>query len=360
MNAQPDPFNTTPKTTALPTGLGTVLDIAPVNDSRESVWMALNADGDVFNFNADTGQCAQVARSSVPVEIQTESWPKSLRQRLHVSNRGEFIAVVNDYGRYGQVIDVRTGKVTLSLDGGDYCQYTVPLSFAFADVNERVIAIHRTAWNRLDLSDAADGSLLSGRGPTSFRSGETRPEHYLDYFHGALHVNPSSTWIVDDGWVWHPVGVPKSWSLEKWFSENVWESEDGPSKKRVCARNYYWDRAVVWLDDTRVVIAGIGDEDTDMVDGARIFDVTAAGEAGPEWRSDFEWALEITAFAGPAGRFFSDGISLYSSDKDCLSRWRVEDGARTGQLQDFEPIHHHRGAGELVQLTETGLTRLVI
>ena len=358
IRVRPEPFNPTLTTTSLPTQLGSVLDIAPVNQSSQSVWMVLATNGDIFRFNADTGDCAQVARSSVPAEPQPQ-WVTTLRQRLHVSNRGEFIAVVNDYGRYGQIIDARTGKITLDLDGGDYHPETVPLSFAFAEAGTDVIAIHRTAWNRLDFSSPANGSLLSERDPTSYQSGEERPDNYLDYFHGGLHVNPSCTRIIDDGWIWHPVGVPQVWSLERWFSENVWESEDGSSKKDICGREYYWDCAITWLDDTRVVIAGIGDDDADMIDGARVFDVTAEGKASPGWRSDWEWAREITAFAGPAGKFFTDGTSLFSS-KEGLSRWCVEDGVRTGHLKEFEPTHHHRGAGELVQLSETVLTRWVI
>ena len=222
IRVRPEPFNTTLKTTSLPQDFGAVLDIAPVNHSSESVWMILAGNGDVFRFNADTGQYAQVAQSSVPAEPEETGWMTTLRQRLHVSHRGEFIAVVHDYGRYGQVIDARTGKVTLDLDSGDYLSNTVPLSFAFAEVDARVIAIHRTAWNRLDFSDPVDGRLLSERGPTNYQSDEERPDHYLDYFHGALYVNPSVTRIIDDGWIWHPVGVPQTWSLERWFSENVW------------------------------------------------------------------------------------------------------------------------------------------
>lgn len=356
---RPELFNQTLKTTLLPKQFGPVVDIAPVNHSSESLWIMLAGNGDVFRFNADSGDYAQMARSTVPVEPVTTDWVSALRQRLHVSNGGEFIAVVNDHGRYGQIIDARTGKVTIDLDGGDYFEYTVPFSFAFVEVSTGVIAIHRTAWNRLDFSDPVTGKLLSER-PISDGSKEgEKPEHYLDYFHGALHVNPSRTRVVDDGWIWHPVGVPQCWSLDRWFSENVWESEDGPSKKDICARYYYWDHSMCWLDDTRVVIAGIGDDD--IVEGARVFDVTASGSASPGFGgSKWEWALEVTAFTGPAGRFFTDGISLFSSDKEGLSRWCVEDGARTGHLQDFEPTHHHRGARELVQLSETEFKRLVI
>jgi hypothetical protein len=111
IRVRPEPFNTTLKITSLPKDLGAVLDIAPVNHSNESVWMILAANGDIFRFNADTGHYVQVARSSVPAEPKDTGWITSLRPRLHVSHRGEFVAVVNDYGRYGQIIDVRTGKL---------------------------------------------------------------------------------------------------------------------------------------------------------------------------------------------------------------------------------------------------------
>jgi hypothetical protein len=320
--------------------------------------LLLAEDGQIFRLDANTGECVHVANSSIPSEPDHEPWAdRLLRKRLHASKRGEFVAVVNDYGRYGQIIDLQSGEVTLSLDGGTYHAETVPLSFAFGNLNGRVVAIHRTDWNRLDFSDAATGKLLSERSPTSYRSGEKPPQHYLDYFHGALYVNPRATQIIDDGWVWHPVGIPTTWSLDRWFSENVWESEDGSTRKDVCARDYYWDHSITWFDDSRVAIGGIGDDDMEMIEGARIFDITASGESSPRWRSDWRWAREVTAFPGPAGEFFSDGTSLFSSCESGLSRWSIEDGARTGHLPGFYPTHHHRGAGELVQLKESFLRR---
>jgi hypothetical protein len=195
-------------------------------------------------------------------------------------------------------MDLRSGKATLPLDGGDYHPETVPFSFAFAESQGQIVAIHRTAWNRLDISDASSGRLLTERGPTSYKHGEARPQHYLDYFHGRLYLSPGGTRILDDGWVWHPVGIPIVWSLERWLSENRWESEDGPTRKEVCAREYYWDHGIAWLDENRVAIGGIGDDDAEMIAGARIFDITSTGRAGRRWRSDWQWAREITAFAG--------------------------------------------------------------
>ena len=350
-----EPFNSTLRDTALPKELGTIIDLAPVN-TRESSWLLLSEGGQISRFDCETLEFVNLARSSLVPEPDQKTFDNRVaKRRLHASNNGEFAAVVNNYGRFGQVIDLRSGEVTLELDGGDYYPNTVPFSFAFADLNTSVIAIHRTAWNRLDLSDPATGKLLTERGPTSYTEGEKRPEHYLDYFHGALYVSPGSTRILDDGWVWAPVGGPVVWSLQSWLSENAWESEDGPSRTELCWRHYYWDNGMTWLDQTRIAIAGIGDDDADMIEGARIFDVTALHKT-PGWFAEWD-AAEITSFAGPTGLFFSDGVSLFTSGSSGLSRWDFIDGVRTGHLRDFQPTHHHRGSRELVQLKEGVLLR---
>jgi hypothetical protein len=243
------------------------------------------------------------------------------------------------------------------LDGGDYHPETVPFSFAFVRWQGSVVVIHRTAWNRLDVSDASTGQLLSDRNPTSYRQGEERPQHYLDYFHGGLYLSPSGKHILDDGWVWHPVGIPVIWSIDCWLTANAWESEDGPTRKEVCARSYYWDHGIAWLDDEKLAIAGIGDDDAEMIDGVRIFDITSTGSPGRQWRSDWLWRQEITKFAGPAGKFFSTKDRLYSSAEDGLSMWDVGVGARTGHIANFRPTHHHRSARELVQLSDDALIR---
>jgi hypothetical protein len=100
-------------------------------------------------------------------------------------------------------------------------------------------------------------------------------------------------------------------------------------------------------------VGGIGDDEAMMIDGARVFDVTLPDGPG---RREHD-ARELTAFAGPAGSFFSDGRWLFSSDPTGLSRWDCDDGARTGHLPGFRPTHYHRAAGELVQISGGVLVR---
>ncbi|MGH9886370.1 MAG: hypothetical protein ACREBE_12625 [bacterium] len=355
------PFATTLMTTALPAELGRIADLAPLHDASGSTWLVLTASGALARFDAGTRAWSPIAECSVRAEPDHEPWcDHALRRRLHVSSRGDFAAVVNDYGRHGEVYDLRSGRVTMTLDGGDYHPETVPFSLAFFDARGRTVVIHRSDWNRLDLSDPASGKLLSARESPRYGEDRKQPPHYLDYFHGALVVDPSGTRVVDDGWIWHPVGVPVVFSLARWHTENVWESEDGPTRLDLCARNYYWDHAIAWLDDHRVVVAGIGDDDAEMIPGARIFDVTQRGNPSPGWSPHLPWARELLAFAGPSGQFFCEGGWLFSSSDTGLSRWDPTTGERTAQLAGFCPTHHHRAARELVQVVDRHLVRLTV
>lgn len=277
---RPEPLDDALRETELPKGVGTILDIAPVNQDRRSVWLLLAESGVVIRFDADTGDWARILSVGIPSEPDDKrTTGQSIRRRLHASNDGRFAAVVNDYGRYGQLVDVVSGESILALDGGDYYQETVPFSFAFAEVQGRGVAIHRTTWNKLDVLDSSTGELLTRRDLATAPGKEGRSEHYLDYFHGALYASPSGGHIIDDGWIWQPTGTLTTWSVERWMSDNVWESEDGRTKKDICARDYYRDHAVAWIDEKRVAIEGIGDDDDAMIEGARVFDLASLGTA---------------------------------------------------------------------------------
>lgn len=306
-------------------------------------------------------RCAWAELGLSFASLRTMAKSSSNRARVpgSVSPRGEFAAVVNDYGRHGQVLDLCSGRVTMTLDGGDYCPETVPFSLAFFEVRGRTVVVHRSEWNRLDLSDPASGELLSVRETPRFGEDRTRPAHYLDYFHGALIVDPSGSRVVDDGWIWHPFGVPMVFSLARWYAENVWESEDGPTQLHLPGRDS-WDYPIVWLDDHRIAVSGIDSDETMMIPGARIFDVTHRGPASSGGAARQASLRELLAFGGPLGRLFCEGGWLFSANDSGLSRWDPTTGERTAQLAGFCPTHHHRGARELVQRVDGQLVRLVV
>jgi hypothetical protein len=114
---------------------------------------------------------------------------------------------------------------------------------------------------------------LSNRSTPKRSVASESPEHYLDYFHGRLVVSPDGRHVVDDGWIWHPFGVPVVWDLYHWLTENCWESEDGESRLSLGSREYYWNHGICWLDNDRVVVEGIGEDDERMVDGVLVYDI---------------------------------------------------------------------------------------
>ncbi|MEV0271438.1 hypothetical protein AB0H43_21890 [Hamadaea sp. NPDC050747] len=326
-----EPLDATIFETSLP---APVIDLAPIAGQPDPVWLLLAEDGRIGRFHAELRTWEVLARSTVPDEPDHEPWMgHSLRRQLHASAGGRYAAVVNDFGRYGQVLDLVTGSVTLALDGGGYHADTVPFSVAFVEHGGQTMVIHRTEWNRLDVSDAATGRMTTPRQPTAYGKGEPRPEHYLDYFHGRLYVSPGGHRIADDGWVWSPVGIPTVWDLSAWLDDNVWESEDGPSRHRLCQRAYHWNQPMCWLDDERVVVSGIGGDDEAMLAGVRILNAATG--------------TELTSFAGPTGELFADTARLYAAAPAGLEVWDPITGHRTGTIPAFAPTRHHVGAGEL-------------
>ena len=353
IRARDEPMSKTTVRSTFPDSIGPVVGAAPINGLSGAQWLVLASDGALVRFDADSGACEQLCTLKTQGATPVEPWWNNGNARLHVSERGQFAAVVNDYGRDGKIVDLRTGTTTTSLEGGDYKSYTVPFAFAFVDTDDRTLAIHRTKWNRLDVSDAATGKVLTTRESPLRSPGGPDPAHYLDYFHGALVVSPHGRRVLDDGWIWHQVGDPTAWNVERWIADNVWESEDGESRRRLAWRSYYWNRGGCWLDDARVAITGIGDDDEAMLDGALIFDIAALAKAG-------RFLEPAMTMPGPAGTLFSDGVSLFSANAKGLSRWSLSDGALTGHIAGFQPGYHHRGAGELVQRDGSALIRWLI
>lgn len=305
-------------------------------------WLLLDDRGRIWAGDATLSSYRIVVQVESPREPEPDG-NRKLRRRLHVSADGRFAAVVNDFGRYGQVIDLGRGRRTLELDGGDYHPEQVPFSVAFAEHQGRTVVIHRTAWNRLDVSDAATGRLLTDRTPPEYRTGEQRPEHYLDYFHGALHVSPGGRWIADDGWVWSPVGLPVVWDLHRWLGTNVWESEDGPTWRSLCQRAYHWRVPMCWIGGDLLAVSGIGGDDLAMLAGVRIFDVATGAE--------------LHTFPGPQGELFSSGRRLFAAAPEGLTVWDPFTGELTGRVPGFVPAVHHRGLHELAEVRDGQLLR---
>ncbi|RZS37876.1 hypothetical protein EV193_105436 [Herbihabitans rhizosphaerae] len=250
------------------------------------------------------------------------------RGALHASRSGRFAAVVTDHGQRGVVVNLHTAKVTLSMDRGTAHVEQTSFPLAFLEIGGREVVAHGTDWNRVDLSDPETGEPLTPR---------EHERHHLDYFYGALRASPDGRWLASDGWAWSPAGLPCSWNAERWLTENVWESEDGPTRRWLCQRWYHWNTGMCWLGDHTLAITGIGPDDEIMIDGVRIFDVSTGAE--------------VRRFAGPRGRLLSDGHRLYSVDESGSTAWDPLTGEKTLVLDGFHPSRWHPETGELAGVT---------
>lgn len=311
------------------TSTGTILEIAP---DHRSLRIMAQVPQDALDFDGPNLQGSEHALAKGPACV------------FRVSRNGEIVAVANRYGHKGIVLEPATGNITMRLRRDDYHEDVSSFPLAFVYHDDQLLLVHGTAWNRLDVSDARNGMLLTERGPTSYSTGQARPEHYLDYFHCSLVVSPDQQYVADNGWVWHPVGIVECWNIQRWLDENAWESEDGESKRSLCWRGYYWDGPLCWIDNHQLAVWGFGQDDEGLIPAACIFDV----HSGKQER----W------FAGPKGSMVYDRY-LFSFDKDeGMSAWDDETGERVLNEPTFCPIGYHRGSKQFISLLENGKVRI--
>ncbi|GEN12956.1 hypothetical protein SAMN05443572_11380 [Myxococcus fulvus] len=288
-----------------------------------SSWLAVDAEGTLLrlDFNEDTPeQLGSVSLTSIDFAAPLA---------LHVSACARFAAVVHQRGSIGVVVDLSTGAVTMKLSRGSYHTEHCDFSIAFFRDAERTLLVHATAWNRLDLSDPATGALLSIRErPPRGEPNQPIPAHELDYFHCGLTVSPNDEWLVDDGWVWHPVGILTSLSLGRWVRDNVWESEDGPSRRRLREIPYHWDGPRCFVSPRILATWGFG-SDADMLIDAALFHDVSTGKL-------LRW------FPGPRGDFECDGNLLLASAADTgTAVWDIETGEKLHEDATLKPTAWH-------------------
>lgn len=233
------------------------------HDPERIMVLALNDLAELWKLNLHTGVTERILQTNIPQMNLLHP------VQIVISPDGAVAAVSNVYGQYAAVYDLLDGKEILQLSRDDY-HYdvsTYPLSFACID--QRIILIHGTEWNRLDLTDILRGTSLTVRPTPKYNNDSSQntdepgtSKHYLDYFHGKLSVSPDQKWIVDSGWVWAPLGIARSWSLENWL-KHVWESEDGASIHKLW-QTMDWDLPSAWISPHTIAIWGQVDEE--MVD----------------------------------------------------------------------------------------------
>ena len=315
---------------------GRIVAIQPLPQQHESVWLAITEAGDVLMLDLVSHQ----VRSLFPLPISQLDLAKSLT--LLIAPNGRFATLANTREQHGLVVDLQSGQLTMPLMRDKYHIEHSDFSLAFAEVDGQLLLIHATEWNRLDFSDPHTGKLLSVRPTPMVNRDHSRQPHYLDYFHCSLAVSPDAQWIVDAGWAWTPAGIPRAWSLPRWVTDNVWESEDGSSLKSLTQRwsyyNYDWDLPMCWLDNEHIAIWGYGIYDA-VLSAAVIYNARTGAEV--------RW------FPGPSGAFIFDTYLFTLSPQEGLTGWDVTQGERVLSAPHFHPTHYHPGAKQFLQINDT-------
>ena len=281
-------------------------------------WLALTEAGFVRIDHEDQWLLGPVV---LPEERDVERNDGPERPRgpvLHASRDGRFAAIVSDYGQYGTVVDLAEWVTVLDLDRDWDDNEWTRFPFAFLDGDRFVAA---TDSNRLDVFDAATGRLLTERPTTR----EENPEHYLDYYFGALLPSPSGRALLTDGWAWHPVGVPLIIDCAAWLAGDRHAPEHG---RHLVDRGDSWDTPIAWLDENTVALQGIG---VPLLDGVELRDAATGRRTG--------------SFTGPAGRMWAHDGLLYVAAEAGLEVWDPAEGARVGfASRASAPIAHRDGA----------------
>jgi len=336
----------------MPEGITGLSAVAPLGKSSDGSWAIITVQHRLMKIVPAAGKWEKV------VELAVLPIDRASQVSLTASDDGRYVAIVNTYGSNGCVWDMVNGSVVLSFDRKDYhnehCRYPV----AFTEHEGRVFVIYGTDWNRLDVTDLETGKLAVERAWEIYKDlNDDLPAHYLDYFHCGLVVSPDGAWIADNGWGWHPVGVVSTWNLKQWLDENVWESEDGASRKDICGRGYYWDGPMCWVDKQVLAVWGLGDDEETLIPGVMLFDVSTGQElkrfGGPLGGSKSEMieaSEKESSVYNAAGSLFFDEYLFSSMLGKPFSVWDVKDGARLLEVPDFTPVAYHYGTKEFLSV----------
>jgi len=300
-----------------------VVAFAPVSRMPNTWWM-LDRQGRLHRVDVVSGS----VEAGGSVDPSAVDLTKPLV--LVVAPGGELAAIGEAYGLRAVVVEPASGKVIRTLVRGDYCAEECCFPLGFFELEGRLLLVHATDWNRLDVSDARTGALLTAR-----------EEVDLDYFHSSLLISPDGARAVDNGWIWHPVGEVRVFDLRRWVRENPGEAEDGPSMKALTQRPYFWDGPVAWLEATTVAVWGGGEDEPEVLPMVTIYDV----ESGQAQRS----------FLGPGGGLLPLPPYLVAFNEDGgTTVWDWHTGERLAQDRSFQAVDVHPASHELLSRTEDG------
>ena len=296
-----------------------------INHEGSAIWLGLSENHELFTL--DTTNHKKEKCCAVDLSALTSVSKLSMK----VSVNGDYVAIAETYGQYGTVIDLSSGQEMFSLDRGDYetGNKNSRFSFAFAQVGGLDTIIHATQWNRLDVTELHTGRCLTDRADRS-----------QNYFHASLHVSPSHIWMIDNGWIWHPIGIMQKWKMDEWINDNPFMLDENISV--LTGSEHFWDRPLCFIDENRVAVWGktVDDEqsDDDFLSAISIFDMKTSEES--------------SFFLVPhEGELFVEDDFIYVVSKEHgTSKWNLTTGELVKEDHSFKPHRYHPNAKLFLQI----------
>ena len=235
---------------------GRILALAPVPSGGRPLWAAWTSERRVVTFELPSGTVHAtsevVPEDAFPEPLAEESRRGPPTPTLHVSRDGRTAAVLMERTPHGVLLDLGTGELRRRLHRGTYHVDVSGWAFAFLERDGRGLFVHAADWNSLAATWC--DSLEAVRAPD-----------LANNFLCRLSMSPGGKWIASAGWAWQPWGMVEVRALDRWLG-----GAEAPARV-LNGTGYHWDGPNVWLDDDRLLVWGIGDNDQGMVDGGIVY-----------------------------------------------------------------------------------------
>jgi len=269
-----------------------------------------------------------------------------------------YICVTERYGLNAATVNI-VDKHILNFVREDYHCDVSSFSVGFLERNGRVLLIHQTQWNRLDITDLETGELLTKREIIYRETGETgtnefgkfrkmESKNYIDYFHSLIHISPDSKHFLSNGWVWHPSDNILCFETDAFFEEY-----ENCGKHFEYYRGGDWDRPCSFVGNDMVVIAA--DKDN-IIAGEGVSEATLKEPPAYHQLLFYKLSEVKTGIYTHSGYENYDALPLAYSDKaDCDVFTFGEEGEIT-----CGEIHYRHETESLIILSEKGAFELTL
>jgi hypothetical protein len=250
------------QTTQVLCGANTTEDIIVLKDKKlQRLKLSDNSTDtiiDLSDYKADNLFKTDV-KDVTQVKESDNTFDFSKQLELYISPDDNYAALVENRGVNGMIIDLKNKTKIMDIRRGSYYYDVSNFSIAFVKDTDRTLLIFATDWNRLELYDLTNKKLVSERPIIQYGH-----QHYMDFFHGKLHISPNQQYALNAGWCWNPCGVVEVFDINEWI-KNPYETEDGKSIKYFGCDTEFMHNPVCWINnDEFIMLSNDGDDDDDL------------------------------------------------------------------------------------------------